>query len=132
MRAGTHPVEDLLLGTVEVQPLYARPRGHDGAHRAVSEVENPLDHVALDGVDHPQSGALGDEVVNVILGHGAFEARTQTQQAEEQWVDPLSSQITGAAARATNVSGWATRIAIGSGLFRAMCLGANSPMMSAV
>src|SRR6187200_3668683 len=82
MRARADLAPDLLLGTVEVYPLHTRPRGHDGAHRAVGEVENAFDHVALDGVDHPQSGTLRDKVVNVILGQGAFEPGAQTQQAE--------------------------------------------------
>ena len=47
-------------------------------------------------------------------------------------VDPLSSQISGAAALATNVSGRATRIAIASGLLKAMCLGPSSPITRAV
>ena len=84
VRARSNSVEDLLLATVEVHPLHARPRCHDCAHRAIGEVENTLDHIALDIVDHPQSGALRDEVVNVILGQGAFEARAQMQQAEEE------------------------------------------------
>jgi 2-methylcitrate dehydratase len=46
--------------------------------------------------------------------------------------DPLSSQITGAAALATSASGWETRTAIASGLLKAIYLGASSPMMSAV
>jgi len=50
----------------------------------VGEVENPLDHVALDGMDHSQSGALRDEVVNVFFGHVAFETRAKMQQSEEE------------------------------------------------
>ena len=47
-------------------------------------------------------------------------------------VDPLSRKMIGEATFATKASGWATRIAIISGLFKAMYLGANSPMTSAV
>ena len=32
--------------------MHVRARGHDGAHGAVGEVENTLDHVAFDVVDH--------------------------------------------------------------------------------
>jgi hypothetical protein len=89
MRAGTDAAEDFLPWAVEVHPLHARPRRHDAAHRTIGEVENALDHVALGGVDHPQSGSLGDEVVNVILGQGALETRLQTQQAQEQVGRPV-------------------------------------------
>ena len=84
VRAGAHSVEDLLLGSVEVQPLHARPGSHDRAHWAVGKVENAFDHVALHVVDYPQSGALGDEVVNILLRQGAFKARLEIQQAEEE------------------------------------------------
>ena len=88
MRARTDSVEDLRFGTVEIDPLDARPRRHDRSHRAVGEVENALDHVALDGMNYAQSGALRDEIVNIILGQGALEARAHVQQAQEEACRP--------------------------------------------
>src|SRR5450756_1358720 len=76
MWASADSAQDLLPMTVEVHPLHMRPRGHDRSDRAVGQVENALDHVALDGVNYTQSSALRDKVVNVIFGHGAFELRT--------------------------------------------------------
>ena len=74
----------LLRGIVEVHPLHAWPRGHDAAHRTVGKVEHALDHVAFDGVDHSQSGALRHEIVDVILGQRALQARTHAQQAKKK------------------------------------------------
>src|SRR5450631_2840235 len=79
MWASADSAQDLLPMTVQVHPLYMRPRGHDRSDRAVGQVENALNHVALDGVDHPQSRALRHEVVNIILGQGAFELWAHTQ-----------------------------------------------------
>ena len=115
-------------GDGSAQGRYVRPRGHDGAHRAVFEVKNTLDHVALDGMDHPQSGAICDEVVNVVLAQGALEdAGAYATGGGGRLVEALRSQITGAAVLATDASGRATRTAIDSGLFKAMSLGAQLP-----
>ena len=64
--------------------MHVRPWGHDRSHGTVGEVENALDHVALDSMDRAKSGTLRDEVVNVVFRHGSFEAWAQTQQAKEQ------------------------------------------------
>ena len=116
VRARSDRAQDVVVRAVEIDPLHARSRRHDRSDRAIGEIQDSLDHVPLDVVDHAQPGPLGNEEMDVLLRHGLLGSRPHPQQPQEQASGRLSSQTTGAAAFATEESGSATRIAIGSGL----------------
>ena len=61
--------DDVRRGVGAVDPGQLGARRHDGAHRLVGQPQHALDHVALLGFQHAGLRALGEQRLQLLLGH---------------------------------------------------------------
>ncbi len=82
-------------GVAAVDPGDLVARGHDRAHRLVGQAQQPLDHVALADLQHAGLRALGQQRLQLLLGHRLAPARSLPNRRSTRPVDRPSTHTNG-------------------------------------